>query len=410
MQQAAGEHGRRPPPIQREGSMKTIRRRRLGRVGRVMRRLATAGYILAFGTHAMAQGGSGASALDCTFSNPEASSWRMITPLTSTTPVGAILYQRTVSLMVSFTYGNAATEHELVSAAHWMPGSIVADGVAQTNVNGIGFKWAGVSDDSNERTLQQGALPVVTAKTALVRSGGTGNDIRMARFRQFLVLDKRVSQLPQGKLIIKNLPGNPTVAIYAIDFPKGVASIGSSVTVPEQTTPPNLCKQVKTFVGVGNVCIGSECEIHVPNRCEIQSNMIVPVALGNFAISNFPSVNAMSKPVSFDIALSQCAAAAKPSISFRDKAAQPNPDKTLLQLSAPAGQTIARGFNIVMTNALTGERIAYGEPGAATNYPMRRTGDMAVMPLRAQYIRTGADAELQPGYAGGGAEFSFTFP
>ncbi|WP_175920432.1 fimbrial protein [Burkholderia pyrrocinia] len=389
--------------------MKTIRRRRLGRVGRVMRRLATAGYILAFGTHAMAQGGSGATALNCTFSNPEASSWRMITPLTSTTPVGAILYQRTVSLMVSFTYGTAPMAHELVSAAHWTPGSVIADGVAQTNVNGIGFKWAGVSDDSSERTLQQGALPVVTAKTDLGRAGEGGNDIQMARFRQYLVLDKPVSDLPQGKLVVKNLPGNPTVAIYAIDFPKGVASIGGTVTVPEQT-PPNLCKQMKAFVGVGNVCIGSECEIHVPNRCEIQSNMIVPVTLGNFAINHFPSVNAMSKPVSFDIALSRCAAAAKPSISFRDKAAQPNPDKTLLQLSAPAGQTVARGFNIVMTNALTGERIAYGEPGTATQYPMRRTGDMAVMPLRAQYIRTGVDAELKPGYAGGGAEFSFTFP
>ncbi|MDR6503807.1 fimbrial protein [Burkholderia sp. DN3021] len=366
--------------------------------------------VLAFGTHAMAQGGSGSTALDCTFTNTEASPWRMITPLTSTTPVGATLYQRTVSLLVSFKYGTAPTAHELVSAAHWTPGSVIADGVAQTNVNGIGFKWAGVSNDSSERTLQQGARPVVTAKTELSRAGEGGNDAQMARFRQYLVLDKPVSDLPEGKLVVKNLPGNPTVAIYAIDFPKGVASIGGTVTVPEHTTPPNLCKQVKAFVGVGNVCIGSECEIHVPNRCEIQSNMIVPVTLGQFSISNFPSVNAMSKPISFDIALSQCAAAAKPSISFRDKAVQPNPDKTLLQLSAPAGQTVARGFNIVMTNALTGERIAYGEPGTATQYPMRRTGDMAVMPLRAQYIRTGADAELQPGYAGGGAEFSFTFP
>ncbi|QVN19230.1 type 1 fimbrial protein [Burkholderia pyrrocinia] len=392
--------------------MKMFQRRRLGRVGRIMRRLATAGcMVLAFGMHAMAQGGGAATALNCTFSNTEASPWRMITPLTSTTPVGAILYQRTVSLMVSFKYGGAeSTAHELVSAAHWKPGSVVADGVAKTNVSGIGFKWAGVSDDGNERTLQQGALPVVTAKTELIRSGEGGNDARMARFRQFLVLDKPVSQLPQGKLVVKNLPGNPTVAIYAIDFPKGVASIGGTVTVPEHTTPPNLCKQMKAFVGVGNVCIGSECEIHVPNRCEIQSNMIVPVTLGQFSISNFPSVNAMSKPISFDIALSQCAAAAKPSISFRDKAAQPNPDNTLLQLSAPGGQKLARGFNIVMTNALTGERIAYGEPGTATEYPMQRTGDMAVMPLRAQYIRTGADAELQPGYAGGGAEFSFTFP
>ncbi|MDN7488396.1 fimbrial protein [Burkholderia sp. AU31652] len=391
--------------------MKTIQGRRPGRVGRAMHRLAMAGYlVLAFGTHVMAQGSSGATALDCSFSNIEASPWRMMTPLTSTTPQNSILYQRTVSLMVSFKYGTAPTAHELVTAAHWASGSIVANGVAQTNVNGIGFKWAGVSGDDVERTLQQGADPMVTAKHDLIRSNAGGADLRMMRFRQFLVLDKPVSQLPQGKLVVKNLPGNPTVAIYAIDFPKGVASIGSPVTVPESTTPPNLCKQMKAFVGVGNVCIGSECEIHVPNRCEITSNWIVPVTLGNFAINRFPSLNATSRPVGFDIALSQCAASAKPSISFRDKAAQPNPDKTLLQLSAPAGQTVARGFNIVMTNGLTGERIAYGEPGAAIEYPMQRTGDMAVMPLRAQYIRTGADAELAPGYAGGGAEFSFTFP
>ncbi|MEB4623888.1 MULTISPECIES: fimbrial protein [Burkholderia] len=358
----------------------------------------------------MAQGSIGATALDCSFSNPEASPWKMITPLTSMTPQNAILYQRTVSLMVSFKYGTAPVAHELVSAAHWVPGAVVADGIAPTNVNGIGFKWVGVSGDDTERALQQHALPMATAKINLDRAGGGDTDSRFIRFRQYLVLDKPASQLPQEKLVVKNLPGNPTVAIYALDLPKGTATIGGTVTVPEQPTPANLCKQLKTFVGVGNVCIGSECEIHVPNRCEIQSNWIVPVTLGNFSISNFPSVNATSKPVSFDIALSQCAASAKPAISFRDKAAKPNPDKTLLQLSAPAGQTVARGFNIVMTNALTGERIAYGEPGAAAEYPMRRTGDMAVMPLRAQYIRTGGEGELAPGYAGGGAEFSFTFP
>ncbi|WP_420210960.1 fimbrial protein [Burkholderia aenigmatica] len=391
--------------------MKTIQWRRPGRVGRALRRLAMAGYMmLAFGTHVMAQGSTGATALECSFSNIDASPWSMVTPLTSTTAVNATLYQRTVSLFVSFTYGSAPTAHELVGAAHWTSGSLVENGVAQTNVNGIGFKWAGVSGDSVERMLQQSVLPMATAKHALIRSGEGGSDSRVMRFRQFLVLDKPVSQLPQGKLVVKNLPGNPTVAIYAIDLPKGVASEGGSVTVPEQTTPPNLCKQVKAFVGVGNVCIGSECEIHVPNRCEVGSKMIVPVTLGNFAINNFPTLHAMSKPVSFDITLSQCAAAAKPSISFRDKAVQPNPDKTLLQLNAPAGQPVAHGFNIVMTNEMTGERIAYGEPGTGTAYPMRRTGDLATIPLSARYIRTGTDGELRPGNANGAAEFTFTFP
>ncbi|WP_321860955.1 fimbrial protein [Burkholderia cenocepacia] len=389
--------------------MKTIHWRGFRRAGPAMRRFATAGCVaLAFCTPAAAQSNSGTTALDCTFGNADATPWQMITPLTSATPVGATLYQRTVTLMVAFKYGNASIAHELVSAGHWAPGTIVPAGIAQTNVTGIGFKWVGVSDDGTERTLLQSTDPIVTAKNALMNAGGT--DARVMRFRQYLVLSQPVSQLPEGKLVIKSLPGNPTVALYAIDFPKGAVSEGAAVTVPESTVPPNLCKQNKLFIGVGNVCIGSECEIAVPNRCEVQSGMIVPVTLGRFSVSQFPRVNATSKPVDFDITLNQCAASAKPSISFRDKAARPNADRTLLQLSAPAGQTVARGFNIVMTNGLNGERIAYGEPGIAAKYPMRRTGDLAVMPLRAQYIRSGADGELAPGYAGGGAEFTFTFP
>ncbi|EKS9796463.1 MULTISPECIES: fimbrial protein [Burkholderia] len=391
--------------------MKTIQWHSPGRAGQAMRRLAMAGYlVIAFGAHAIAQESGGLTAVDCSYSNLDATAWRMVTPLTSTTPDNAILYQRTVSLFVSFKYGKALTQHELVTAGHWAPGSIVTDGTAQTNVSGIGLQWAGVSGDSVERTLQQGALPMVTAKYGLGSSGGVGSETQIMRFRQYLVLTKPAAQLPQGKLVVKNLPGNPTVAIYAIDFPKGLASVGGTVTVPEQTTPPNLCKQMKAFVGVGNVCIGSECELHVPNRCEVVTNTVKSVTLGNFAISSFPAMHATSKPVNFDITLSNCAAAAKPSISFRDKAPQPNPDKTLLQLSAPAGQAVARGFNIAMKNELTGERIAYGEPGTATTYPMRRTGDLASIPLSAWYVRTGTDAELKPGYAGGGAEFSFTFP
>ncbi|KVT65748.1 fimbrial protein [Burkholderia ubonensis] len=355
-----------------------------------------------------------ASALDCTFSNVEATPWRATTPLTNATPVGSILYQRTVSLFVSYRYGSPqSTEHELVSAGHWlMVGSAVADGAARTNVDGIGFKWAGVADDGVERALQQGMYPVAFAKSDVDRPAGSPGftNTQIARFRQFLVLGKPASQLPQGDLVVNDLPGGPTVALYAIDFPKGVASLGGTVTVPQNTSPPNLCKQQITYTGVGNLSIGGGGPIEVPNRCEVESNMIVPVNLGNFAISRFGGVNATSQPIDFSITLNQCAAAAKPTISFRDKAAQPNADNTLLQLSAPGGQPVAQGFNIVMTNALTGERIAYGEPGAAKQYPMRRTGDLAVMPLRAQYIRTGVDAELKAGYAGGAAEFTFTFP
>ncbi|NTX42708.1 hypothetical protein HT749_04740 [Burkholderia cepacia] len=59
---------------------------------------------------------------------------------------------------------------------------------------------------------------------------------------------------------------------------------------------------------------------------------------------------------------------------------------------------MAQGINLVTTEASTGEWIAYGDPLSARQYPMNRVGDMATIPLRAQYIRTGA------------AELTFTFP
>ncbi|MCA7927652.1 hypothetical protein LGM45_01295 [Burkholderia cepacia] len=65
------------------------------------------------------------------------------------------------------------------------------------------------------------------------------------------------------------------------------------------------------------------------------------------------------------ISLGNCAASAKPTIGLRGKAAQPNADKTLLQLTAPAARAVAQGFNLVMTDASTGECIACGDPVSA---------------------------------------------
>jgi len=59
-------------------------------------------------------------------------------------------------------------------------------------------------------------------------------------------------------------------------------------------------------------------------------------------------------------------------------------------LSAPAARAVAQGFNLVETDALTGQWIACGDPMSAGQYPMKRVGNMATIPQRAQYIRTGA--------------------
>ncbi|KWF81380.1 fimbrial protein [Burkholderia cepacia] len=354
---------------------------------------------------------AGATAVDCTFSNIKATSWKQVTRLTNSTPTGAVLYQRMVSLFVSYKYGPATSlEYELVSAGHWTPGTVVPDGAARTNVDGIGLRWSGVGGDGENRTLMQAVNPLAVAKTLVVKSGTNSDDALIAYFLQELVLTKAATGLPEGEIVVNDLLGTPSIVLYALALPKGTASLGSAVTIPAHPNPPNLCRQSITYTGVGNLTIGGGGGIPVPKQCEVESNMIVPVNLGRASLSQFPSLHAMSQPVDFKITLSRCAAAAKPTISFRDKAVQPNADKTLLQLSAPEGQALARGFNIVMTNGLSGERISYDEPDKAKQYPMTRIGDTAVMPLSAQYIRTGADSELRAGYAGGAAEFTFTFP
>ncbi len=357
--------------------------------------------------------GRPAAAGDCTFSNVQATSWRQVTRLTNSTPIGAVLYQRQVSLMVSYKYVGAPGTYELVSAGHWNLGTIITDGLARTNVDGIALRWAGVDSDGEARTLVQNAYPAAVAKSEVVEvEGGSpsiGNVI-MVYFLQDLVLTKAATSLPEGDIVVSDLLGTPSIALYAINLPKGTASLGTDVRLPELHIPSHHCKQSITYTGVGNLTIGGGGGIEVPKQCEVESNMIVPVNLGKASLGQFPSLHATSQPVDFNIALSRCAAAAKPTISFRDKAVQPNADKTLLQLSAPEGTAVARGFNIVMTNGLTGERIAYDEPDTAKQYPMKRIGDTAVMPLSAQYIRTGVDTELKAGYAGGAAEFTFTFP
>ncbi|MXN73561.1 fimbrial protein [Burkholderia sp. 4701] len=352
---------------------------------------------------------AGATAVDCTFSNIHGSPWRQVTKLTGSTPIGAVLQQRTVSLIVSYKFGPVLSgQFELVGAGHWKPGTFVSDGVARTNVDGIGLRWSG-GKEGDRRTLPQAFVPIAV-ETKPITSGASGGDSAMFYFIQELVLTKSPSGLPTGDLYVKDLLGTPAIALYAYTLPKGIASIGSAVTVPEDLTPANLCKQSISYPGVLALTIGNGGGIVVPQQCEVVSNMIVPVDLGHVPLSQFASLHAMSKPVDFNITLSQCAAAAKPAISFRDKAVRPNADKTLLELSASGGKALARGFNIVMTNSLTGERIAYDEPDRAKQYPMKRVGDDAVMPLSARYIRTGADAELKAGYAGGAAEFTFTFP
>ncbi|KVS23987.1 fimbrial protein [Burkholderia cepacia] len=97
-------------------------------------------------------------------------------------------------------------------------------------------------------------------------------------------------------------------------------------------TPPNPCKPPISHTGAGNlgIGIGIDGSVTVPNKCDVLSNGILHVDPGHFPVSRFGAPNATSTLVDFSISLSDYAASAKPTLSFHDKAAQPNAYKTLL--------------------------------------------------------------------------------
>lgn len=355
-------------------------------------------------------------ALNCGNPNPqETQPWTVRNPLTSSTAIGTILMERRFTLTTSFRFGTpAGVAHELVAGAHWAPGfgpPVGADGIAQTNVDGIGFKWEALSSDGVTRTLRKEMDPLAVEKMDVkFRVGEAAIGLTQTDYKQYLVLTKDPSSLGEGEIKVTSIAGGLAVKVYAVDFPKSAVSLGNTFPLP--TSGPG-CKQSITYDSTGIVSIGGGPPPPIPNKCDVVANQIIPIDLGSVPINQFRKLNDTSPPKHFEIALSNCAANAKPTISFRDKATPPNADKTVLRLSAPGGQSLAQGFGIIMTREDgSRERIAYGDPGAAKKYEMTldKPGRTAKIPLSAQYIRTGSDAEVKAGYAGGSAEFTFTFP
>ncbi|NUA30683.1 type 1 fimbrial protein [Cupriavidus basilensis] len=357
-------------------------------------------------------------AINCTNPSPQQiQPWTVTNPLTSSTAIGTILMERRFALETAFAFGPTAPllVHELVTGAHWATGfgpPVGADGLAPTNIDGIGFKWEALSSDGVVRTLRKEADPLAVEKmNVLYEPSGMGNGATIASYKQYLVLTKDPNALPAGEIKVTNIAGGLQVKIYAVDFLKSVGvSLGSTFQVP---TLGGGCRQSITYDSTGLVSIGGGPPPPIPNKCDVVANQIIPVDLGSIPIDRFKGLNDTSPPKHFEIALSNCAVNAKPTISFRDKATPPNADKTVLRLSAPGGQSLAQGFGIIMTREDgSRERISYGDPGAARKYEMTldKAGRTAKLPLSAQYIRTGSDAEVKAGYAGGSAEFTFTFP
>ncbi len=356
-----------------------------------------------------------ASATNCTHPNAqEIQPWTVVNPLTSNTAIGTVLMERRFAMTTAFSYSPPTRDaHDLVTGVHWVEGmgAPIPNGIAPTNIDGIGFKWEALSPDGVSRLLLKQINPIAV-NLLRVRTEGLGwPGETVSSYRQFLVLTKDPNTFGPGDIQVTGIPGGLQVRIHSVDFLTSAGvSLGSTFVVPNSNQG---CREFITFDSTGIVSIGGSPPPVIPKKCDVVANQIIPVDLGRVPLSQFKALGDTSPPKHFEIALSNCAVNAKPMISFRDKASPPNADKTVLRLSAPAGQSVAQGFGIIMTREDgTRERIAYGDPGAARKYEMTldKPGRSAKLPLSAQYLRTGSDAELKAGYAGGSAEFTFTFP
>ncbi|HEK1766254.1 TPA: type 1 fimbrial protein [Pseudomonas putida] len=347
-------------------------------------------------------------ALNCTYSNGAGQPWQQVTPLTSSTPVGAVLWQRAVGLNINYQYGGpSGAPHELVSAAYWGPGTPLSNGVAPTNVNGIGIKVLVNSSDGVRRTILQTPSLVAMEKDTVQYLAGTGQargSTLTTNYLQQLILTVPPNQLPTGEMIVERVDGSAQLTLYAIDLLLGVASLGGKVDVPSNNIPLGVCRSPYLLMGPAVINLGDGGgPIVIPSTCTVEAYKTVPVKLGAMLLSDFQSVGSMSAPRTFSIALSECAVNAKPVISFSDKQGR-QADASVLTLQE--GADAAHGFGIVVTNELTRQPIRFD----GTGYPMRRVGEGATIPLAARYIRLGEQVDLKAGNANGAAEFTFTFP
>ncbi|BBN53397.1 hypothetical protein TRE132_15220 [Pseudomonas chlororaphis subsp. aurantiaca] len=182
-------------------------------------------------------------AIDCTFSNGTGRPWVEVTPLTSTTPVGSVLWQRPVALITNYRYGGVTGNkaHELVSAGYWTAGTPLPDAIAPTNISGIGFKIAVNSSDGMLRDITQTPKPVALEKNLVLFDPSAGQNQRslmVTNYLQSLILTVPPSQLPSGELVIDRVTGSSGLMLYAVDLLKDVASLGGR-SISRATTCPS---------------------------------------------------------------------------------------------------------------------------------------------------------------------------
>lgn len=340
-------------------------------------------------------------AINCRFGPMlETMPWREVTPLTSETPVGSVLWERYVDLNTQYGMLDAAGKpHELVSAGRWSRGTLLVDGVAPTNVRGIGFKMVVRSSDGQSRPLTQAFEgPVALEKSNIKYSPEVSlKSTSVTHYTQSLVLMVPVSELPGGKLEISRVGGTAQLQLYAVDLPKGAAALGQPITIPSDSFPPGICRELQTFGGAE--LIGKT--LTISSSCVVMTKNVVR-QLGRFSSADFPTLYSTSPPSQeVTLQLSQCTALARPRVSFTDLSPR-RCEAGILGLMKQGGQ-VASGLGIVMFN----DRIKRIE--CDTSYEVERTpgSNNATFDFRAQYIRIG---RVTPGAANGAVTFEFTFP
>ena len=336
-------------------------------------------------------------AKDCRISSDAGSQWRLVNPLNSNTPVGTVLWERTVSLHTSFSLARSGSPRELVTAGHWSGGTPQPYDAAPTNVQGIGLRLDAAPRGEKSIRVAQVTFPIALEKNDdLVYESGSPSQTMVTQIVQSLILTAPPDQLPTGTLKVTQITGSSYLQLYAYDLKKNESTLGSQLS---NLSAP-LTGSCRTGLAMGGLDFNMNIEL--PKTCVVEAYKEVGVRLGRFALSDFPHVNATSPEIPFSIGLSRCSMQAKPRISFIDKSGGSSVPGVLGLINSTT-----RGFGIVMTNGLTSERIEY----SGQSYELQRIGDGASIPLRASYIRIGNDQEVEAGgEANGAAEFTFTFP
>lgn len=343
-------------------------------------------------------------AMDCELGNKQGYVWTEVTRLTSITQEGAVLMQRAINLFVLYKL-LPPYPHELVTAGAWtQTGGFGKYDTMPTNVRGIGFRVK-----VRQRTLGGPDQLVPIRPTVLDKVEVDSSQAMINTYIQELVLTVPPSQLPSGELKVTKIDGSATLNLWTASMPKDEAQVGDHFELPPNF-PPRICR-LHYQLSSQNALVegGGGGPPPISNKCQVEVETI-PVKLGDFTLGDFPAVNATTREQPFALTLSNCAASAKPEVTFTDKyrTAGAQAPVDILNLS-PGG---AEGIGIVMYKEPTQDnparqRVRYD----GTRYKLDRSGDMARLPLSASYIRTATNAsQLRIGQANGAAEFTFTFP